>query len=82
MFVLENCPYCIRARKQLKALMESDPRFGALSVTIIDEAKQPELADKADYYYVPTFYLGSQKKLEGALQEEQIRQLLEEAVQG
>lgn len=79
MFVLENCPYCRQARKDLAELMKEEA-YQNLEVTMIDEARQPEIANQYDYYYVPTFYLGNQKKLEGALTREQIQNFLDEAL--
>ena len=81
MFVLKNCPYCRQARKDLEDLLK-DPRYQGISITMIDEGENPQLADQYDYYYVPTFYLGSQKKLEGALTRSQIQALLDEAAAG
>ena len=62
--------------------MLADPRYQNLRITKIDEGENPELADQYDYYYVPTFYLGAQKKLEGALTRAQIQALLDEAAVG
>ena len=81
MFILKNCPYCRQALKDLDALL-ADPRYQNLRITKIDEGENPELADLYDYYYVPTFYLGAQKKLEGALTWAQIQALLDEAAAG
>ena len=81
MFILKNCPYCRQALKDLDALLV-DPRYQNIQITKIDEGENPELADQYDYYYVPTFYLGPQKKLEGALTRSQIQALLDEAAAG
>ena len=79
--LIKNCPYCRQALKDLDALL-ADPRYQNLRITKIDEGENPELADQYDYYYVPTFYLGAQKKLEGALTRAQIQALLDEAAAG
>ena len=81
MFILKNCPYCRQALKDLDALI-ADTRYQKIRITKIDEGENPELADQYDYYYVPTFYLGAQKKLEGALTWAQIQALLDEAAAG
>ena len=81
MFILKNCPYCRQALKDLDALL-ADQRYQNLRITKIDEGENPELADQYDYYYVPTLYLGAQKKLEGALTRAQIQALLDEAAAG
>lgn len=79
MFVLENCPYCRQARRDLAELLKEEA-YQKLEITLIDEARQPEIANQYDYYYVPTFYLGNQKKLEGVLTREQIQNFLDEAL--
>ena len=81
MFVLKNCPYCRQAQKDLDVLL-ADPRYRNIRITKIDEGENPQLADQYDYYYVPTFYLCAQKKLEGALTRAQIQALLDEAAAG
>ena len=32
---------------------------------MVDEKKHPEIAEKYDYYYVPTFFVGGEKVHEG-----------------
>ena len=81
MFVLKNCPYCRQARKDLEDLLK-DPRYQGDFHYNDRRRGKSALADHHDYYYVPTFYLGSQKKLEGALTRSQIQALLDEAAAG
>nr|MDD6336735.1 thioredoxin family protein [bacterium] len=76
LFILETCPYCVKALSELKKVMSDNPKLGQVEVTIIDEAKQPELANQYDYYYVPTFYVGGTKVHEGVAQREDVENAL------
>ena len=66
LFYLPHCPYCKEALRMLNELIELHPEYAAIEIEKIDESQQMELANKFDYYFVPTFYLGSQKMLEAA----------------
>ena len=39
-------------------------------------------ADSLDYYYVPTFYVDGQKRMEGVPSLEKVRAVLDEALDG
>lgn len=79
MFILKDCPYCIRALTIQKELL-SEERYRGVEVEIIDEREQPALADRYDYYYVPTYYLAGEKLHEGAADRAAVRAVLERAV--
>ena len=49
---------------------------------MIDEKKEPEVADKYDYYYVPTFFVGSEKIAEGVPTEEGVEKAFSTAYKG
>lgn len=76
LFYLENCPHCKKARKILDEMLQK-PQYEGLSVQMIEESREPELANQYDYYYVPTFYVGEKKIHEGVLGEKEIREVLE-----
>ena len=63
-FELAFCPYCRKARKALKALAEEDPAYAGVKVRWIDENRQRALADRYDYWYVPSVYQGERKLYE------------------
>ena len=65
MFILPNCPHCKLALKLQQELIEENPEFGKINITMIDESAQPEIADKYDYYYVPCWFAGNEKLFEG-----------------
>lgn len=64
LFYLENCPYCINARRALAELVQEEPAYGQVPVEWIEESRQPQLAERYDYYYVPTIYDGEEKLYE------------------
>ena len=48
----------------IKKLTEEDPAYGGIELVWIEEREHPELADKRDYYRVPTLYRGEEKLYE------------------
>ena len=88
MFYLENCPYCRNARAALEALRNLDPAYAAVEIDMIEESRQPELADQYDYFRVPTIYAGKEKLYEAQLFdsyekiEENVRAALDAALAG
>lgn len=80
MFTLKNCPYCKQALSWIDELKKSNAKFNSISITIIDERQHPEIAEKYDYYYVPTFYVDGKKIHEGAASKEIIQKILEMAL--
>ena len=65
-FYLEDCGYCHKARRALAELMEELPGAKELKITMIEESREPELADRYDYYRVPSFFLGGEKLYEAS----------------
>ena len=65
-FYLERCPYCKNARKAMDELKAEDARYGALEMDWVEESKQPDVADRYDYYSVPTMFIGSEKLYEAS----------------
>ena len=65
MFMFDGCPHCRRAGELIKEILAEHPEYAKIPLTVIDERKQPEIAEKFDYYYVPTFYVGDEKIAEG-----------------
>ena len=64
LFYLSDCPYCRNARKALEELKQENPAYGEIDIDWIEESEQPELAEKYNYYYVPTMYVGDKKLYE------------------
>lgn len=49
----------------VEELMDEHAEYRDVPITIIDERLDPVTADKYDYYYVPTFFVGEEKMHEG-----------------
>ena len=79
-FWFPSCPFCQKALRFADELRAEDPRYAALEVEMIDERKHPEIADKYDYYYVPTYYVGDQKLHEGAAGKDDVRAVFDAAL--
>ncbi len=63
-FVLSGCPYCRQAGEVLDELRREKEAYGAIELEIIDESENPALADRYDYYRVPSFFKGTEKLYE------------------
>ena len=46
MFVMEGCPYCRQAFKWMDELMQQYPEYNDVELTVIDETRQPDVAEK------------------------------------
>jgi glutaredoxin len=75
LFMFEGCPHCRNALNMLKEIFAEHPEYKKVPLTIIDERKHPEIADQYDYYYVPTFYAGAEKIMEGVPSKEAIEKV-------
>ena len=81
MFHFASCPYCRKALKFIDELKAENPELKDVKINMIDERKEPEIADKYDYYYVPTFYIGEEKLHEGDISKAEMKEVLEKALQ-
>ncbi|MGI6537873.1 MAG: thioredoxin family protein [Caldicoprobacterales bacterium] len=79
MFIMETCPHCKNARKYMEELYEEHPEYRQLEIEVIDETKEPELANQYDYYYVPTYYVDGKKIHEGVPTRERIAEVFRTA---
>ena len=80
LFYLENCPFCKKAMAAIDELKKQD-RYKDIEIEMIEESKQPEVADKYDYYYVPTFYIDGRKVHEGGIFPDEVKAVLEQALE-
>ena len=67
MFYLDSCGYCDKAFRALEELYGKKPAYREIPITKIEESREPELADRYDYYAVPTFFVGGEKIFEARL---------------
>lgn len=81
MFMFESCPHCAKARKIISSILASDPEYKNIPFVMIDEKRQPEEADKFDYFYVPCFFVGNEKVHEGPVDEDKLRAVFEKAAE-
>ncbi|MDO4987411.1 MAG: thioredoxin family protein [Synergistes sp.] len=79
MFMFDGCPHCKRADEMIAELLAKHPEYKKIPFAKIDEHKNPEIADKYDYYYVPTFFVGDEKTAEGVPSEENIQKTFTKA---
>ncbi|MCE5202438.1 MAG: glutaredoxin [Synergistaceae bacterium] len=82
MFMFEGCPHCRKAKEMMDALFAEKPEYAEVPLTVIDEKRQPEVADKYDYFYVPTFFVGEEKIHEGIPTKEAIEHVFKKAYNG
>ena len=80
MFTMEGCPYCRQALRWMDELMQQYPEYNDVPLTLIDETKQPDVANQWDYYYVPTYFVDKDKLHEGAATKEKIQRVFERAL--
>jgi len=80
MFTMASCPYCREALRFMDELYKSDERYRSIPLEMIDEVVHPEIANRYDYYYVPTYYVGDKKKHEGAATLKAVKRVFDEAL--
>ena len=80
LFYLENCPFCKKAEAVIGELQKQD-RYKDIEINRIEESVHPEIAEKYDYYYVPTFYIDGKKVHEGGIFPDEVKALLEKALE-
>jgi glutaredoxin len=80
LFYLARCPFCKRALKYLDELKEQEA-YRDIEVKMIEESEEAELADRFDYYYVPTFYIDGEKLHEGGITKAELEAILKKALE-
>ena len=86
LFYQPRCPFCKKALRYidealgyLEELQRQEP-YGRIEIRMIDELAEPEVADRYDYYYVPTFYVGDKKVHEGGIMPDEVEAVLRMAL--
>ena len=80
MFTMASCPYCKAALRYMEQLQNEYPQYNSLEIEKIDEKVYPDIADRYDYFYVPTYYVGDIKLHEGPSTLEAIKQVFDAAL--
>lgn len=81
LFMFEGCPHCKRAQDILREIFAEHPEYVKVPLEVIDEHKSPEIADRYDYYLVPTFFVGAKKMMEGAPSKQAIERVFAAALE-
>ena len=81
MMIQESCPYCRKARKFMEELQAENPEYAETDIRMVDENIEVEFAKSLDYYYVPTYYVDGKKIHEGAASREDVRAVLDAALE-
>ena len=81
LFYLKNCPFCKKALRYIEELKAEHAELAAVDIEMIEESELPDVADKFDYYYVPTFYVDGVKEHEGGIYPEEVERILRKALQ-
>ncbi|MDR3194935.1 MAG: thioredoxin family protein [Tannerella sp.] len=79
LFYLKSCPYCRQAFGFIDELKQQEA-YRNLEMELIEEREQSEIANRYDYYYVPTFYVDEVKMHEGAVTREQVEAVFAKAL--
>lgn len=79
LFYLKNCPFCKKALRYIEELKAEHAELAAVDIEMIEESELPDVADKFDYYYVPTFYVDGVKEHEGGIYPEEVERILRKA---
>ena len=65
-FYFPTCPYCKKAKQAVEELQEENPKYREIGIEWINEQVDTALADRYDYYYVPTVFYGDEKLYEAS----------------
>jgi glutaredoxin len=79
MFMMGTCPHCRRALELMEEIFIEHPEYRDIPIKKIDENLESDYANKFDYYYVPTFFVGNAKVHEGIPSKDDIRKVFLEA---
>lgn len=80
MMVLDTCPYCKQAFHMMEELKKRHPEYENVKIEVIEENREPEKIKGYDYWYVPTFFVGGEKIMEGVPSVEKVELVFQEAL--
>lgn len=81
MFIMRSCPHCKRAIGYINELKQENAKYEDVDITMIDENEEAELASKFDYYFVPCCYVDGCKVHEGVASKDDIKNVLDKALE-
>lgn len=80
MMVLERCPHCKKAFEMMEQLKQQHPEYKQVEIEVIEEEQEPEKTEGYDYWYVPTFFVGDEKIMEGVPKIELVEKMFQTAL--
>ncbi len=80
-FYLPYCPHCRLASHLLENLIREEPKYADVPIRRVDESAERAYANSQPYYLVPSFFLGGKKLFEGHMEEQDVRRVLDEALE-
>lgn len=81
LFHFESCPFCRFARRWVREALDENPALQTVEIEMIDEQRNPAVANRYDYWYVPCFYVDGKKVHEGACTKRKVVKILESAAE-
>ena len=81
LFYLKHCPFCKKAISYIEQLKAQYVELACVEIEMIEESEQADVADKFDYYYVPTFYVDGEKVHEGGIYPEEVEAILRKVIE-
>ena len=81
LFYLRECPFCKKALRYIEQAKAKHSELADIKIEMIEESEQAALADKYNYYYVPTFYIAGEKVHEGGIFQDEVEQILRQALE-
>ena len=81
LFYLKHCPFCKKVIRYIEELKAQYAELASVDIEMIEESEQADVADKFDYYYVPTFYVDGVKEHEGGIYPEEVEKILRKALE-
>ncbi len=80
LFYLPRCPHCKLALRYYEQLCQENPAFAKVELELVDESRERARANRYDYWYVPSFYLGQTKLHEGHAERADVKAVLQAAI--
>ena len=77
----EDVPFLQKALRYIEEAKAAHPELAPVEIEMIEESEEPEVADRYDYYYVPTFYVDGVKVHEGGIYPEEVEKILRLALE-
>ena len=65
----------------MEELQAENSEYAEADIRVVDENIEVEFANSLDYYYVPTYYVDGKKIHEGAASREDVRAVLDAALE-